>query len=146
MAQGSVGGGSQRTRLLGLKSAGRYGCSRARCRLKSRDPLGYAAHLGWRITSACGNALLFLNRNCARYQSAFLGADRPYEVTLRAVRVDDLVRFDRSNQGAACVRMLQPLLPASRAARYKNKGVFHEANPWRRISEGAATRNSCGMP
>jgi hypothetical protein len=64
--------------------------------------------------------LLFFNRDRAGYQDSFLGADRPYQITLKAVCVDDLAHLDRPNQGAACVRMLQLLLPASGADRREN--------------------------
>jgi len=73
----------------------------------------------------CGGALLLLNRNRARYQGSLLGADRPYQITLNAVCVDALIRFDPSNQGTACVRMLQPLLPASGADRGENERFLH---------------------
>src|SRR5215468_6752644 len=69
--------------------------------------------------------LLFLNRDCARYHRSLLGADRPYQVTLKAVSVNDLVRSDRSNQGVACVSVLQPLLPTTGASRAKDKGFLH---------------------
>ena len=65
------------------------------------------------------------SRNRARYQEPLLSADRPDNVTLKAVCVDDPAGFDQRDQGAACVTVLRPLLSTSRASRGKNEGVLH---------------------